>query len=63
MIQDTGLEKLCELANTKKEILEKTSKLITLNFTNENSEKRREELLKFSPEKNAKKIITIIFKH
>jgi hypothetical protein len=63
MIQDTGLEKLCELANTKKEILEKTSKLFTLNFTNENSEKRREELLKFSPEKNAKKIIAIIFKH
>ena len=62
MIEDTGLTALCELANTKKEILEKTSKLFFKNFSNEQIKKRQEKLLAFSPEENAKKLVQIIFK-
>lgn len=63
MLQDTGLENLCELANTREEILEKTSKLFNTLFSIEDQQKRQEQLLHFSPKKNAEKIIKIIFKH
>lgn len=62
MIEDTGLETLCELANTKKDILEKTAQLIKQEFSSEQLTVRQEKLLGFNPEENAKKISSIIFK-
>ena len=60
--EDTGLEALCELANTKKEILEKTAKLLEKPFSNEQMAARAKKLVAFNPEENAKKIVSIIFK-
>ncbi|MDC1465226.1 hypothetical protein N8387_06015 [Polaribacter sp.] len=62
MIEDTGLEALCELANTKKEILEKTSKLLEQTFSETQVIARKEKLLDFNTQENAKKIVAIIFK-
>jgi hypothetical protein len=63
MIEDTGLEALCELANTKKHLLEKTAQLFEQLFSNEQMTARQEKLLGFNPEENAKRITSIIFKH
>ncbi len=62
MTEDTGLESLCELANTKKEILEKTSKLLEKKFSKAHVLARKEKLLDFNTIENAKKIVAIIFK-
>jgi hypothetical protein len=62
MIEDTGLESLCELADTKNEILEKTSKLFAEKFSSEDLKRRQKKLVNFNPEENAKKIVEIIFK-
>ena len=62
MTEDTGLESLCELANTKKEILEKTSKLLEQTFSKNHVIARKEKLLDFNTLENAKKIVAIIFK-
>lgn len=61
MIDNTGLESLCEKANTTTEILEKTQQLFKLDFTQEIVEKRKEVLANFSPKKAAQKIIDVIF--
>lgn len=61
MIEDTGLESLCERANTPKEFLEKTSYLYSQDFTEQMMKKRQEVLESFSPEKSAKKLVQIIF--
>lgn len=62
LIEDTGLEGLCHLANTKKEILQKTASLLKENFSDVETQKRAKKLVDFSPEESAKKIIDIIFK-
>lgn len=62
MIEETGLESLCELANTKQEIINKTTALFAKDFSNEQIAVRQEKLLGFNPAKNAKKIIDIVFK-
>ena len=62
MINDTGLENLCELANTKKEILQKTELLFAKEFLVSEIKKRQEKLLLFCPTESAKKIVNIIFK-
>ena len=62
MTEDTGLSALCELANTKKEILEKTSKLLEQKFSKAHVLARKEKLLDFNTTENAKKIVAIIFK-
>jgi len=62
MIADTGLENLCELANTKAQILQKTKLLFSKEFSKSETEKRREKLTSFSPSQSAKKITSIIFK-
>ena len=62
MTEDTGLESLCELANTKKDILEKTSKLLEQKFSKTHVIARKEKLLDFNTIENAKKIVAIIFK-
>ena len=62
MIEDTGLETLCELANTKEEILQKTEQLFTLDFTDIEIKSRKEKLIAFNPTESAKKIVNTIFK-
>ncbi|QMU65496.1 MAG: hypothetical protein GKR88_15195 [Flavobacteriaceae bacterium] len=61
MVEDTGLEGLCELANTKEEFLAKTKKLFTLNFTSAVIGERMQLLEKWNPINGARKIIDIIF--
>jgi hypothetical protein len=62
MIADTGLENLCELANTKEQILQKTAFLFSRDFSKTEIEKRKEQLKLFSPSQSAQKIKDIIFK-
>lgn len=62
MIEDTGLENLCELANSKEEILSKTAMLYDKEFSKLDLENRFEKLTALQPEQSAKKIIEIIFK-
>lgn len=62
LIEDTGLETTCELANSKEEILKKTEALFQKEFTEIEIENRVEKLKQFSPEKSAKKIVDIIFR-
>jgi hypothetical protein len=61
MIDNTGLESLCEKANTKTEFLQKTEELFTQEFTKDILEQRKKILENFSPKKGAEKIIEIIF--
>lgn len=62
MIDNTGLETLCEKANTKEEFLQKTEELFQKEFDKEMIENRKEVLESFSPEESAKKMIADIFK-
>lgn len=61
MIEDTGLESLCHLANTKKEFLQLTHQLMETKFTAEERHRRMEVLKAFDPLKSAQKMIDIIF--
>jgi len=61
LIIDTGLENICELANTKEEIIKTTTQLFQQEFTNTNVDYRKNVLEKFSPKKAAEKIVTTIF--
>lgn len=61
MIDDTGLENLCEKANSSKEILAATAKLFSQEFTATILTNRKEVLQSFCPKKSAKKIEEIIF--
>lgn len=62
MIDNTGLELLCEKANTKSEFLAKTEKLFQQEFTEKDVEKRKELLLHFNPTTAAQKMVDCIFK-
>lgn len=62
LIEDTGLEDLCHLANTKKQLLEKTAQLFKEEFSDAELQKRSKKLETFNPNKSAKKIIDVIFK-
>ena len=61
MVDKTGLESLCEKANTKTDFLKKTQELFERDFGSEIVEKRRKILEKFSPKVGAQKIIDQIF--
>lgn len=61
MIEDSGLENLCELANTEIEIKNKISQLITAEFTDEIAQKRAIELLKFDTKNNVLKIAALLY--
>ncbi|CAL2074538.1 hypothetical protein [Tenacibaculum sp. 190524A02b] len=61
MIEDTGLENLCKLANTKEQILQQTALLLTKEFTVDEIENRHKTLTSLSPKESAKKIIQTIF--
>lgn len=61
LVEDTGLETLCEVANSKTEILKKTEILFQKKFEYQEMEKRKEKLKQFSPEESARKMIELIF--
>lgn len=61
MVEDTGLEMLCERANTKKEFLEKTTELLSQEYSEKILAERQKTLIDLSPELGAKKIIEVIF--
>ena len=61
MVKDTGLESLCERANTKKEFLEKTKLLFKKEFTKSIIEEREETMKELHPIAGAQKMIEIIF--
>lgn len=61
MIEDTGLEQLCEIANSKEEIISKIEKLMQLNFLQNLQQLREEHLLNFHPRKSAEKIRDLLF--
>jgi glycosyltransferase involved in cell wall biosynthesis len=63
MVEETGLESLCEVENTKKGILKKTAALFTKEYTETQIIQREEKLAVFNPEKAAEKLIDIIFRH
>ncbi len=62
MVEDTGLETLCERANSKEEFLDKTNMLFRQEFTSEVRNQRALILKKFHPLEGAKKIKETIFK-
>lgn len=62
MIEDTGLENHCELANTKEEILTKTAFLYKKDISTLDFENRFTKLSTLQPEQSARKIIELIFK-
>lgn len=62
LIEDTGLESLCTLANTKEEVLKTSKELFSKDFLEINIQNRMSKLEKFNPTVSAKKIISIIFK-
>ncbi len=61
LIENTGLETICEIANNKSIFLKQTENLFNKEFTKAITEKRKEVLKPFSPKLNAKKIKEIIF--
>ena len=62
MVNETGLETLCEKANTKAEFLSKTANLFKQDFEVSFVEDRKKLLDIFDSKNNAKKIINLIFK-
>ena len=62
MIDQTGLESLCERAIDKIDFLNKTKELYQKDFDTSIREERKRILKRFDPEKSAKKIIHVIFK-
>ncbi len=62
MADDTGLESLCEKANTKDEFLQKTKEILEIDFVPSILEERKKILQNFSPTESAKKIVDAIFK-
>ena len=62
MVNETGLETLCEKANTKAEFLSKTANLFKQDFEVSFVEDRKKLLESFDSKNNAKKIINLIFK-
>ncbi|APG63858.1 hypothetical protein LPB136_13350 [Tenacibaculum todarodis] len=61
MVEKTGLEKLCKIANNKQEILAETLNLFKKEFSSEEILERELILKEFNPETSAQKIIDIIF--
>ena len=60
MILNTGLKKLCYIANSKKEFLQKIEEISQLNFTKDSINERAIVLKKFNNLNNAQKIIDLI---
>ncbi len=63
MVKDTGLESLCERANSKSEFLSRTEELYQKEYTIAMLKNRLKVLSDLSPNAGAKKIVDIIFKN
>jgi len=61
MVEDTGLESLCEIASTKEEFTKKINELINTDYTNEITQRREEILKPFNVEANAKKMVELLY--
>ncbi len=61
MIEDTGLEPLCLLANTKTEFKQAVIKLIDALYTDKEINEKRDILKAFNPLESAQKIIDTLF--
>jgi len=61
MVEDTGLEELCEIGRTKEEFTEKILNLIDKNFNNELIIQREQALQAFNTKINAQKIIELLY--
>lgn len=61
MVEKTGLEQLCKIANTKKEFRSKILEIKDQNFTESEVLKRKQILTEFDNLKNAQKIIDLLF--
>lgn len=60
MIENTGLENLCETANTKHEFQKQIKNLFQKEFSEKEIEKRKHSLVDFNNIENAKKIIALL---
>lgn len=60
MIQNTGLEKLCSIANSEKEFIEQISAIAKKDFTEEHIIERKSLLNSFDTSVNAQKIISLL---
>ena len=62
MVESTGLQDLCEIANTKQQFIEKTNQLMGKRFSIKEFEKRKKSkhLKTFNTKENAQKIIDLI---
>jgi len=61
MVEDTGLEGLCEIATTKEDFTKKINKLINKDYTNEITQQREKTLRPFKVEVNAQKIVKLLY--
>ena len=60
MVDNTGLETLCEKANTAAEFMAKIDEIATWEFSSKVKEQRTEKLKAFSNQENAKQLIVLI---
>ena len=60
MVEDTGLEQLCEVVNSKTELKEKVKSLLKIDFNQEITLQREKILIDFNTELSAKKIIDLL---
>lgn len=61
MVENTGLEELCIVGNTNKQIREAIQKIVSIPFKKQDIERRRSLLVhKFSNTRNAEHLIEII---
>ncbi len=61
MVEDTGLENLCEIGRTKEEFIQKVDSLIHKDYVDIAITEREKALKPFNVSKNAQKIIDILF--
>ena len=62
MVDQTGLESLCEKATTKIQFLEKTKELFQKEFNPSTEKERRKILKKFAPKESAEKMLDMMFR-
>ena len=61
MVEETGLEDLCEIGRTKEEFIQKVNSLIDKDYVDKAISEREKALNSFSNIENAQKIIDILF--
>jgi hypothetical protein len=61
MVEDTGLENVCEIAETKEEFIKKINEITAKDFTNKMTRQREKALNPFNIKTNAQKIIELLY--